>query len=308
MKKHYPFLLSSLLVLIAYVPTFVWMKTRWFARDSYYSHGILVPFVVAYLIWQKWPEILAILKSVECKGQRVERGLDDREQKADNGNPESENQILPSSALRSPFSSQLGLPLIAAGLFVHIFSSVMRVGFISGFSMWVVLAGLILHFYGMKIFKVVLFPMVFLLFMIPLPEVIVVNISFRMKMFAAVISEHIINGMGIMAIREGSVIRMPHAFVVVDDICSGLRSLISLTALGSIFAYWFKGPMWKRWLLFAMTAPIAVTTNVFRVVFLSFTAEVWGHDAASGFVHDASGFSVFALAFLLLLAVGKIIE
>jgi len=305
MKRHYPFLLSFVLVLAAYVPTFDWMRIRWFSASSYYSHGILVPFVVAYLIWQKWPEILETLRHYDTEA------LKNQDTKAPDVTSVTVSQcpsVSGSSAIVPECHSALGLPLIAAGLLAHIFSSVMRVGFISGFSMWVVLAGLILHFYGMKMFKTVLFPLVFLLFMIPLPELIVVNVSFRMKMFAAGIAEKVINAMGILAIREGSVIRMPNAFVVVDDVCSGLRSLISLTALGSIFAYWFKGPMWKRWLVFAMTAPIAVATNVCRVVLLSFVAEVWGHEAASGFVHDLSGFSVFALAFLMLLAFGKMIE
>ncbi|HRZ40641.1 MAG TPA: exosortase/archaeosortase family protein, partial [Candidatus Omnitrophota bacterium] len=305
MKKHYPFFLSFFLVLLAYVPTFDWMRIRWFSASSYYSHGVLVPFVVAYLIWQKWPEILETLRHCDTKT------LKDTEtpRHSDTMTLKNKGAEAPdvASVTVSQCPSALGLPLIVIGLLAHIFSSVMRVGFISGFSMWVVLAGLILHFYGMKMFKTVLFPLVFLLFMIPLPELIVVNVSFRMKMFAAGIAEKVINAMGILAIREGSVIRMPNAFVVVDDVCSGLRSLISLTALGSIFAYWFKGPMWKRWLVFAMTAPIAVATNVCRVVLLSFVAEVWGHEAASGFVHDLSGFSVFALAFLMLLAFGKMI-
>jgi len=129
-----------------------------------------------------------------------------------------------------------------------------------------------------------------------------------MKLFAANISEVVLNNMGLRAMRQGSIIYMQHTQVIVDDVCSGLRSLISLGALGSIFAFWLKAPMWKRILLFVSTIPIAVITNVCRVVFLSFVSEVWGAQYATGFVHDASGFMVFALAFVLLYGVSKVIE
>lgn len=261
-------LIAFALLLLTYVPTFFWMKIRWFGKDSYYSHGILIPFVVGYLIWQQKDELKKI----------------------------------------SPSSHRLGIPLIITGLIIHILSSVLRVYFTSGFSLLITLAGVILHFYGLNILKALRFPLSFLIFMVPLPQVVIVNISFRMKMFAAGIATHVINGMGILAIRQGSVIRMSHAYVVVDDVCSGLRSLISLTALGCLFSYFFKGPNWKRLILFLSTIPIAIITNVCRVVFLALVSQIWGHEVASGHLHDASGFGIFIIAFILLTAVGKLLE
>ena len=129
-----------------------------------------------------------------------------------------------------------------------------------------------------------------------------------MKLFAAQIATILLNNMGIPALREGSIIKMRYAQVVVDDVCSGLRSLISLTALGSIFAYWFKGPPWKRILLFLFTIPIAIITNVFRVIILATLSEIWGPQSIEGFIHNATGFMVFGLAFILLYAVAKLIE
>jgi len=272
LKKHLVPLSVFILALVTYVPTFFWMKVRWTARDSYYSHGFLIPFVVAYLIWEKRHDLKRLISATE------------------------------------PVTSRWGLPLIITGIGIHVISSILRVYFTSGFSFLLTLIGLILYFYGTAVLKTIAFPLFFLVFMIPLPEVAVVNISFRMKMIAAAIAGKVINAIGILAIRDGSVIRMPHAYVVVDDVCSGLRSLISLTALGSIFAYMFKGPMWKRIVLFVMTIPIAIITNVCRVVFLAFVSEVWGHEAAGGFVHDLSGFLIFVLAFILLVITGKLLE
>ena len=258
----------ALVFVLTYTPTFLWMWDRWFVRDSYYSHGILIPFFSAYLIWLKKEELARI--PVE--------------------------------------SSPWGMRLIILGITIHLLSSILRIYFSSGFSMLIVLVGLILHLYGNQILKAVAFPVGFLIFMVPVPMVVIANISFTMKMFAAQIATVMLNNMGILALREGSLIKMQHAFVMVEDVCSGLRSLISLAALGSIFAYWIKGPVWKKLLLFASTIPIAVVTNVVRVIFLAVIAEVWGAKYIEGFLHDLSGYLIFAVAFLLLWVVTKMLE
>lgn len=268
LRKYSIELLLGGIFLLTYFPTFLWMWDRWFARDSYYSHGILIPFISGFLIWQMKSTLAAIP--------------------------------------RKP--SSWGIPLITIGLAIHLISSLQRTYFSSGFSMIMVLIGLILYLYGSKLFKKIIFPVFFLVFMVPVPLVVITNISFKMKLFAAQIATVALNSMGLEAVRSGSTLKMEHAYVIVDDVCSGLRSLISLTALGSIFAYWMKGPMYKRVLLFLSTIPIAILTNVLRIIFLAFVSEVWGPEYASGFIHDLSGFMVFGLAFLLLYAAGKVLE
>ena len=268
LKKYSREIIVAVIFLLAYLPAFIWMWARWWARDSYYSHGILIPFASIYLIWQIKDELKKI----------------------------------------KPSSSPWGMPLIVAGLIIHLLSSLLRVYFSSGFSMIIVLSGLVLHFYGKDIFKKVAFPIAFLFFMVPLPMVVIANISFKLKLFAAKIAAIILNDMGLPAMQQGSIIRMRSAYVIVDDVCSGLRSLVSLTALGSIAAYWLKGPLSKRMLLFLSTIPIAVITNVCRIILLSCISEIWGTEYATGFIHDFTGFLVFAIALLLLFAVKKLIE
>lgn len=268
LRAHTQPLVSGLVLLLAYLPALLWMWDRWFARDSYYTHGILVPFVSGYLIWQQQAELSRI---------PVKR-------------------------------SAWGMALIIIGVLIYLLSSLFRIYFSSGFSLLIVLVGLILHYYGIAVFRKILFPVLFLFFMMPLPLVVIVNISFQMKLFAAQLATSILNSMGVLAIREGSIIKMRHAYVIVEDVCSGLRSLISLAALGSIFAYWLKGPMVKRILLFLTTIPIAIITNVCRVIILSLLSEIWGAEYASGFVHDLTGFLVFVLAFILLYITGRVLE
>jgi exosortase len=268
-KKYHDELTVAVLLLLVYIPTFIWMWDRWFARDSYYSHGILIPFVSAYLIWNQREELSAI----------------------------------------TPSSSPWGLRIFLLGGTFHLFSAVFHIYFSSGFSLIVMLIGLILHFFGKDITQKVLFPILFLAFMVPLPMVLVANLSFKLKVFAAQLAAAILNNhLRIPCIQDGSTIRMQHTQVIVDDVCSGLRSLISLTALGAIFAYWIKANVFKKALVFLSTIPIAVITNAMRIVFLSSVSEIWGAQYAIGFVHDLSGLVVFALAFVLLFAVVKLLE
>lgn len=269
-RLHQKLLLAFFVMVVAYFPTIIWMYDRWMARDSYYSHGFLIPVVsLALIFWQK--EELAEIKWKE-----------------------------------SPW----GMRLIIAGVVMHLLASHpnVRIYFVSGFSMLVLICGLVLYLYGEQIFKRILFPLFFLIFMVPMPLVVINKVSLQLKMFAAELATMVLNNMGIQALRDGSIIKMRHAHVTVDDVCSGLRSLISLTALGSICAYWLKAAMWKRVFLFASTIPIAIITNMCRVVALSAISEIWGTEYAEGFVHDFLGFMVFALAFIMLMAVGKLLE
>ncbi len=269
-KNNKNFMIALGVTILAYFPTMIWMWDRWFVRDSYYSHGPLIPAVTIFLIWNMKDELAKLVRK------------------------------------ESPW----GMRLIIAGIIIHLLASHpnVRIYFVSGFSILLVISGLILYFFGSEIFKKIIFPVSFLFFMIPLPLVVINKISLELKMFAAEMATGVLNNMRIPAIRDGSIIKMRHAHVTVDDVCSGLRSLISLTALGSIFGYWLKGAMWKRVLLFVSTIPIAIITNMCRVVFLSAVSEIWGTEYADGFVHDAAGFMVFALAFIMLYAVGKILE
>ncbi len=267
-KNHFQPLGVGLIFLLTYFPTFHWMWIRWFERDSYYTHGILIPFVTIYLIWQKTEELKKL----------------------------------------KPQRSFWGMALIVFGLLLHMVSSLFLINSSAGFSMIIVLSGVIVYFYGGEIYKKISFPILFLVFMIPLPSYVIEILSFNLKLLAAHIATGILNDLGILAVQQGSLIKMRHAYVVVDDVCSGLRSLISLSALGSIFAYWMKPVVWKRVCVFLSTIPIAVLTNICRIIFLAFVAEVWGSQFTSGFIHDISGLSVFLLAFILLYAVGKVIE
>ena len=258
----------AVLTIIAYIPTFIWMFNRWNSKDSYYSHGFLVPFVSIFLVW--------LMK------ERL-----------------AETKIEPSN---------LGWFFFSSGILIHSISALWRIYFSSGFSLILVIVGLILLFFGKKFLKQLLFPIGFLLFMIPLPLVAVANISFKLKIFAAKVSTVVINKLGIPAIRDGSVIKTAHSYIVVEDPCSGIRSLIALFALGALMAYFSNVSRTKKAILFLASVPIAVGSNAIRIVALSLVSEMYGSKIATGIFHDIMGMLVFVFAFLGLLLVREVLE
>jgi exosortase len=270
MKKQDLIKLSTLvgLTLLAYTPTFIWMFDRWNAKDTYYSHGILVPFISIFIIWLKRETLGKIAKK----------------------------------------PTNWGWVFFIIGILIHAISALLRVYFSSAFSLILVIIGLVLLFLGKKFLKELIFPILFLIFMIPLPLVAIANLSFKLKIFAAHISTIIINKLGIPAVREGSIIKTLHSYIVVEDPCSGIRSLISLIALGALMAYFSNISRIKKAILFMSSIPIAIATNVIRIVALSLVSEMYGSKLATGTFHTIMGVLVFVFAFAGLALVGKMLE
>ena len=258
----------TIILLLIYSPTIAWMVDRWLAADSYFSHGFLVPVVSLYIVWLKRNRLRTLKKA--------------------------------------PLAWGVGLVIL--GLLIHVFSAFLRVYFTSAYSFLLVLCGLILYFRGWPALRELAFPVGFLLFMIPLPLVAIVGITFKMKIFAAQCANKVINAMGVKAILEGSIIKMRHTHVVVEDVCSGLRSLISLLALGALVAYFSKLSRLKKVVVFLSAGVMAILANVVRIVFMALTSEIYGAKFTEGFLHTLSGLIVFVIAFAGLMIVVKELE
>lgn len=267
-KNIIKFVSCVVLLLIAYIPTILWMADRWFAKESYYGHGFLIPIVSLVIAWQKRD----VLKKIK------------------------------------PAAAMAGLWIIMACLLVHIICATLKVYFISGFSFVAAIYGLVLFFFGKKMTNALTFPILFLLTMIPLPLVVVGNLTVKMKLFAAQASTFILNHIGFPSIRDGSIIKMPNSYIAVEAPCSGLRSLISLMTLGLLFSYVIKVSLIKKTILFLSSIPIALASNIFRIILLATVNDLYGEKAAMGFFHDFTGFLVFAVAFSGLYGMSRLLE
>jgi exosortase len=93
----------------------------------------------------------------------------------------------------------------------------------------------------------------------------------------------------------------------VADACSGMRSLVSLIAIGVAYAFITRTTTVKRWLIVISTVPIAIATNAVRVIVTGVLAQYYGSKAAEGFFHEFAGLAVFVVAMLLLVGVGALL-
>ena len=208
-KKNIILQIAIIIVLtgVLYYSTFGWLYDRYVSSDSYYSHGFLIPFISAFLIWLKRDDLKKI-KQEYCS---------------------------------------LGLFIVLFSMIIHFMSVLAEVFFVSGFSLFLLITGISLYLYGKKITKKILFPLIFLIFMFPLPMVAINGISFPMKMFATKSAVFILKNIFNLSMQnEGFHIIFPKSSLVVGNPCSGLRSLISMLALGSIFAYFLKSSILKK--------------------------------------------------------------
>jgi exosortase len=202
-----------------------------------------------------------------------------------------------------------GLALVAVMLAIHWVGARGEFHRLSLVSLIGLLWGGALYLYGPAVARLLAFPIGFLLFCVPLN--ILDAVSFRLRLIAAALSTETLNGLGIAALRSGSAIYSAaggrFAFDVADP-CSGIRSLLALTALAAAYAHFTQDRVWKFWTLLALSVPIAVLANVARVVTLALVAQAWGVDAAMKLYHDYSGYLVFVVATLLLTSAGGLLD
>jgi exosortase len=171
----------------------------------------------------------------------------------------------------------------------------------------VVLGGLVCLILGTNLLRELLFPLAFLMFMIPLPAIVMNAIAFPLQLFAAQTATFCMQAAGVPVLREGNTIVLANTTLEVVEACSGIRSLQALLALGAVYGYFTQAADWKRWALLILSVPIAIAANAFRVAGTGFLAQFVGPEAAQGFYHTFAGWIVFAVAFLLLLGAGALL-
>jgi exosortase len=172
-------------------------------------------------------------------------------------------------------------------------------------SLIVLLAGMTLFFFGRDVLKGLALPLGYLIFMVPIPYIIYDMVAFPLKLFVTKVSVAFLKIVGVVVMREGNIIMFPATTLEVADACSGIRSLISLLAIATAYAFLMKTSNVRRWIIICTAIPIAVTTNAMRVIVTGILAQWWGAKAAEGFFHEFAGITVFVLAMVMLVAFGE---
>jgi exosortase len=236
-------------------------------NDGNYSHGFLIIPIALYFVWERRARLAAA-------------------------------PIRP---------SWFGLVLLAGGILVLLAGLWGSELFLSRVALLPVVAGILVFLYGWQHFKILFFPLAFLLLMIPIPQIIFNQIAFPLQLLASKLGEATISMVGIPVLREGNVLVLPSTSLEVAEACSGIRSLVSLITLGIAYGYFMDRRIWVRVLIVLSTIPVAIVANGARVAATGMAAEWIGPDSAQGFFHEFSGWIVFIFAFAMILAIQRLI-
>ncbi len=259
--EHWRTLLIGAAVLLLYFPVLRGLVTQW-AEDANYSHGFLVPLFSAYVLWERRRELAAV----------------------------------PSRP------APVGLVVLFASLAVLFLGSIGAELFLSRISLLGVIAGLVLFLHGAPMLRKAAFPLLVLLLMIPIPGVIYYQIVFPLQLLASRLAAGLIDTCSVMPVmREGNILILPNTRLEVAEACSGIRSLMSLLAVGVIYGYLAENKRWVRVLLCVLIVPIAVVSNVGRVIFTAIGVEFVGLSILEGTSHMLSGLVLFLIAIAMLL-------
>jgi exosortase D (VPLPA-CTERM-specific) len=157
----------------------------------------------------------------------------------------------------------------------------------------ITLYGVLLSLMGWRAFRIILVPLLILIFMIPLPNFLYNNLSAQLQLVSSQLGVWIIRLFGISVFLEGNVIDLGSMKLQVVEACSGLRYLFPLMTIAFIAAYMFKGAFWKRAVIFLSSIPITVFMNSVRIGVIGILVEFRGESMAQGFLHDFEGWAVF---------------
>ncbi|MBV8834655.1 MAG: exosortase/archaeosortase family protein [Acidobacteriaceae bacterium] len=225
------------------------------ATDENMGHGFFVPIISGYIVWQRRDTLLGTPT-----------------------NPNKWGLVMVIWAALQALIATLGAELFTARL-----------------SFLIALVGTILYLGGTEWVKKLAFPLLLLLFMIPIPSIIYAQLTLRLQMLASQLGEVMIGWMGIPVLRSGNTLQLPSQTLDIAEACSGIRSLLSLGFLSLVYAYFTDKRVWMRWALLVATIPIAIGANGVRVAVTGLLSEI-NTKFAQGAYHEMEGYIVFVVA------------
>jgi exosortase D (VPLPA-CTERM-specific) len=252
--------LATVLLGYMYADSLAFLFRHWMGSEDY-SHGMFVPLISLFLIWQARHRI----------------------------------------AVAGIENSWWGLAVISAGLFLYWIGEFATLYVLQHVSLWMVIVGLVIALIGVRGASAIAFPLSYLLTSIPLPVFLYASLSSQLQLWSSALGVGFLQLVGVTAFRDGNVIDLGPVQLQVIEACSGIRYLLPLTSLALLCAYLFKDRMWMRVVLVLSSIPISVLVNGFRIGMIGVLVEWYGQGAAEGFYHLFEGWVLFMASLGLLI-------
>lgn len=241
-------------VLMTFGDAITFMVGQWDMEE--FSHGYLIPFISAYLVWQR-------------------------------------RQALRSCAVQASWT---GLTVVLAGALLEIAGKLSALWTLQHVALLVVIVGLVLALWGWQVLRVLAVPLGVLWFMIPLPNILLNTLSAHLQLISSSVGAWLIRAAGVSVYLEGNIIDLGTYKLEVAQACSGLRYLLPLMTLAFLVACLYRAELWKRVIIFLSSIPITLIMNSLRVASIGVMVDRWGPGMAEGFLHAAQGWTMFMLS------------
>jgi len=233
-----------------------------------FSHGFLIPFFAAFLLWDKRHKLRSM-------------------------------PLAPSWA---------GVPVVALGLFELLVGVLGADLFLQRTSFVLLIAGIVWTLLGRAFVRELKFVLFVLLLAIPIPAVLFNQITFPLQLQASTLASALLRLVGVPVLQDGNIIQLPAMPLEVAEACSGIRSLMSLFTVAVIYGYFLERRNWKRVVLAVSALPIAVAANVARIFGTGLCVQYWDPDKALGFFHEFSGWLMFVVSLVCLYLVHVVMQ
>lgn len=256
-------------MLVLYLPTLYTLFTGIWTTEAY-AHGPIILVLSLWLLHRQWPAMQAAATGVRHAA---------------------------------------GWPLFGFALLMYVIGRSQDILMFEMVSFVLVTVSLVLIWFGGGALRVQWFPFFFMLFMVPLPGVIVDTVTMPMKMAVSYATEHLLYLVGYPIARTGVILQIGQYQLMVADACAGLQTLLTLESLGLFYLNVVRHTSPVRNVLLALLIiPISFTANVIRVIALTLITYYFGDAAGQGFLHGFAGMVLFVSALMLIIGVDSILQ
>lgn len=257
-------------VAVMYIPTFWSLITTGMWTDAENGHGPIIFVVAMWLLWMRWHET----------------------------NPK----------IYAPTPVLAWLCLIVASV-LYVPSRALDINYIETGSFIIAITGVVLMVGGLPLVKAVRFPLIFMLFMVPLPSFITSGISFFLKTNVSIVAAEVLALLDYPVARSGVILQVGQYQLLVADACAGMHTLFMLEALGVLYLNLVKhASVLRNILLPILIVPISFFANVVRVLFLSLITYYLGNDAGQGFLHGFAGMVLFLVGLFTMMGTDSLLR